>query len=299
MLWDVVGKKIWYFAFSGLIIIPGIVALALWGLNLGVDFTGGTLLELSFEKQIDKNALATVIKQKGIEVASITPTAADTYLIRTKPLDDTSRNTVLKAAGDKFGKATQVSVDTVGPIIGSELLRKAVMAVLVASVMIVLYIAFAFRSVPKPASSWRFGICAVIALLHDALVVIGAFAIFGHFLGVQTDLLFVTALLTIIGFSVHDTIVVFDRIRENLHKGVGTSFADTVNHSIMQTLDRSINTSLTVVLVLLAVLLFGGSSIRWFTVALLIGIVSGTYSSIFNASALLVLWQEWTERRKR
>ncbi|OGY21847.1 MAG: protein-export membrane protein SecF [Candidatus Woykebacteria bacterium GWA1_44_8] len=299
MLWDVVGKKFWYFAFSGLIIVPGIFALAIWHLNLGVDFTGGTLLELGFEKQIDKNALATRIKEKGVEVASITPTAANTYLIRTKPLDDANRKAVLKAAEDEFGEVNQVSVETIGPVIGAELLRKSVMAIVIASLAIVLYIAFAFRSVPKPASSWRFGICAIIALLHDVFLVIGVFAILGYFLGVQIDTLFVTALLTIIGFSVHDTIVVFDRIRENLHKGVGATFADTVNHSIMQTLDRSINTSLTVVLVLLAVFLFGGTSIRWFTVALLVGVVSGTYSSIFNAAPLLVLWQEWSERRKR
>ena len=299
MVWDVVGKKFWYFAFSGLILIPGIVALALWGLDLGVDFTGGTLLELSFEKQIDKSALSETIQAKGIEVASITPTAANTYLVRTKPLDETGKKTVLDASSSKFGKVAAVSIETIGPTIGAELLRKAVMAVLIASAAIVLYIAWAFRSVPKPASSWRFGICAVIALLHDVLVVIGIFAILGHFLAVQIDSLFVTAVLTIIGFSVHDTIVVFDRIRENLHKGVGATFADTVNHSIMQTIGRSITTSLTVVLVLLAVLLFGGVSIRWFTVALLVGIVSGTYSSIFNASALLALWQDWGERRKR
>jgi len=299
MLWDVVGKKFWYFAFSGIIIIPGLVALALWGLNLGVDFTGGTLLELAFEKQIDKNVLAATIKEKGIEVASVTPTAANTYLVRTKPLDDASKRSALEAVQNKFGAVAPVSIETIGPTIGAELLRKAVMAIIIASMMIVLYIAFAFRSVPKPASSWRFGICAVIALLHDAFLIIGIFAILGHFLGVQVDILFVTALLTIIGFSVHDTIVVFDRIRENLHKGVGATFADTVNHSIMQTLGRSITTSLTVVLVLLAVLLFGGASIRWFTVALLVGIVSGTYSSIFNASPLLVLWQEWGDRRKR
>jgi preprotein translocase subunit SecF len=299
MLWDVVGKKFWYFAFSGIIIIPGIVALALWGLNLGVDFTGGTLLELSFEKQIDKNVLAATIKEKGIEVAPITPTSANAYLVRTEPLDDANKKVALEAVQKKFGKVTTISVETIGPTIGAELLRKAVIATILASLMIVLYIAFAFRSVPKPASYWRFGICAVIALLHDAFLIIGVFAILGHFLGVQVDLLFVTALLTIIGFSVHDTIVVFDRIRENLHKGVGITFADTINHSIMQTLGRSITTSLTVVLVLLAVLLFGGVSIRWFTVALLVGIVSGTYSSIFNASALLALWQDWGERRKR
>jgi len=153
--------------------------------------------------------------------------------------------------------------------------------------------------VPKPASSLRFGVCAIIALIHDVLVVVGIFAILGHFFNVEVDSLFVTAVLTVIGFSVHDTIVVFDRIRENLKRMMGTSFPRIVNESILQTLDRSLNTSLTVILVLFTLLLFGGETIRWFVVALLVGIISGTYSSIFNASPLLVLWQELAEKRKK
>jgi len=295
---DIIGKKKWYFGFSFLVIIPGIVALVLWGLNLGVDFTGGTLLDLSFSKQVDKNALESTVEERKIEVASVTPTSENTYLLRTKPLNDEEHQAVLDAVKNKFGQVKEVSFETIGPTIGAELLRKAILAVVVASGAIVLYIAWAFRKVPKPASPWRFGLSAIVALLHDVLLVIGVFAILGHFLGVQVDALFVTALLTVIGFSVHDTIVVFDRIRENLNKGVGVSFADTVNHSIMQTLGRSINTSLTVVLVLLAIILLGGANIRWFTVALLVGVVSGTYSSIFNASPLLVAWQEWIDGRK-
>jgi preprotein translocase subunit SecF len=162
-----------------------------------------------------------------------------------------------------------------------------------------LYIAFAFREVPKPANSWRFGICAIIALLHDVLVVVGVFSILGHFFNVEVDSLFVTALLTVIGFSVHDTIVVFDRIRENLKKNLTHSFEETVNNSILQTLGRSLNTSLTVILVLLALLLFGGESTKWFIVALLVGVVSGTYSSIFNAAPLLVLWNELSQKRRK
>ena len=163
--------------------------------------------------------------------------------------------------------------------------------------MIVIYISLVFRSVPKPASSIRFGVSAIFALVHDVLVVVGFFSILGHFFNVEVDALFVTALLTIIGFSVHDTIVVFDRIRENLGKEGGGNFAKTVNDSILQTLGRSLNTSLTVLLVLLSLLLFGGASIKWFVVALIVGVASGTYSSIFNAAPILVIWHEWSLKR--
>ena len=177
-------------------------------------------------------------------------------------------------------------------MIGKELEQKAAIALVISWVMIVLYITFAFRKVPKPASSFRFGVAAIVSLIHDALVVIGAFAIFGYYFHVEIDTLFVTALLTVIGFSVHDTIVVFDRVRENLPKHLSKKFETVVDISITQTLARSLNTSLTVVFVLTALLLFGGETIKWFVVALLIGIISGTYSSIFNAAALLSWWEE-------
>ena len=296
---DIMGRKKLYFAFSGFLIAVGAIALFTFGLNLGVDFTGGTLVELAFEKGIDKVKLERVIEKKDINISSITPTDANTYLIRTKPLKDVQRKEIIITAKKEFGAVTEISHETIGPTIGAELLQKAILALVVASVAIVLYITWAFRSVPKPASSWRFGISAIIALLHDSFIVIGVFAILGEFLEVEINSLFVTALLTTIGFSVHDTIVVFDRIRENLKNKVGTSFADTVNHSIMGTLVRSLNTSITVVFVLLAVLLLGGASLRWFTVALLIGIISGTYSSIFTASPLLVVWQEWSDKRSK
>jgi len=296
---DIMGKKKWYFGFSALILAGGLAALAIWGLNLGVDFTGGTLVEFSFEKQVDKNKLEATIEKKDINVASIAPTDAKTFLVRAKPLSDQQRKTILEAAKKEFGAVSEVGHETIGPTIGGELLRKAVIALVLAVVAIVLYIAWAFRSVPRPASSWRFGISAIVALLHDSLVVVGAFAVLGQFFAVEIDAFFVTALLTIIGFSVHDTIVVFDRVRENLKNEVGENFASTINHSIMQTLARSLNTSITVIFVLLAVLLFGGASLRWFTVALMIGIISGTYSSIFTAAPFLVVWQEWSDRRKK
>lgn len=199
----------------------------------------------------------------------------------------------------KFKDAKETQFETIGPAIGEETTANAIKAVIFASILIILYITWSFRSVPKPASSLRFGVCAIIALIHDILVVVGIFAILGRFFSVEVDSLFVTALLTVIGFSVHDTIVVFDRIRENLKRMAGVPFSQIVNESILQTLDRSLNTSLTVILVLFALLLFGGETIRWFVVALLIGIISGTYSSIFNASPLLVLWHELAEKRKK
>jgi preprotein translocase subunit SecF len=299
MAWNIVGKKFWYFLFSGLIILPGIFALIFWGLDLGIDFTGGTLVEVRFEKQIDRNQLQEAGRQAKTEISTVQPTTQNTYLLRLKPIDDSAYKTLLSTLETKFGKSTILRRETVGPTVGAELLRKSIIALVVASFMIVIYSAWAFRSVPAPASSWRFGVAAIVALLHDALLVLGIFSILGHFFAVEIDSLFVTALLTIIGFSVHDTIVVFDRIRENLNKRMFSSFAETVNHSIMQTFGRSLNTSLTVVFVLSALLLFGGASIRWFVVALLIGVVSGTYSSIFNAAPLLVFWQEWTQRRKK
>ena len=296
---DFVSKKWFYFAFSTLILIPGLVSLAVYKLNLGIDFVGGTLIEIRFEKAASKQGLESAIEETGVEVSTVQTTDQNTFLIRTKPLDEEQHKKLIEAVGNKFGLLNELRRETVGPTIGAELLRKAIMALVLASVAIVFYVAWAFRKVPKPASSWQFGISAIVALLHDVFVVVGVFSILGHFFAVEVDALLVTALLTIIGFSVHDTIVVFDRIRENLLRETYTSFADTVNHSIMQTLARSLNTSLTVVFVLLAVLLFGGSSIRWFTVALLIGVISGTYSSIFNASQVLVAWQEWGGGKKK
>lgn len=284
--------KVWYFVFSLLIILPGLYFLLTSGLKLGIDFTGGALLEYQFSRKIDINDLKQQIQQQSIEVGQIAPGVDNIYIIRTKPVDQNKVTKLTSYLNTKFDKVTERRIEFVGPIIGAELQKKAMIAVVLASVVIVLYIVFSFRRIPKPQSSWRFGITAVLALIHDILVVVGAFAILGKFLGVEIDTLFVTALLTVIGFSVHDTIVVFDRIRENLTKHIGKKFIDVANLSVVQTLGRSLNTSLTVVFVLTALLLFGGETLRWFIAALLIGIVSGTYSSIFNATAMLVWWEE-------
>jgi len=298
---NIIGKKYWYFLISLIIIIPGIISLALYGLNLSIEFTGGSRLTFSFPNELSSEKMGTVKNvfiENKIKVASIQKSGKLVF-VRTQPLDQKQDILIIDQIKNKLGDFKQEQYETVGPTIGSEITLNAIKALVIASFLIVLYITWSFRKVPRPTSSFRFGVCAIIALIHDVLVLLGIFSLFGHFLGVEIDSLFVTAILTVIGFSVHDTIVVFDRIRENLKRVGGENFSNVVNDSILQTLDRSLNTSLTVVLVLVALLLFGGESIKWFVVALLIGIVSGTYSSIFNAAPLLVLWHEVASKIKK
>jgi len=297
---DIIGKKNIYFLISLIVIIPGLVSLFLFGLRLSIEFTGGSRLTLVYPKTVDQKLVQQIrstFEEAKVEVSTISPSKSS-VIVRTAPMTQKQDIQITNALKEKTGEFTQADFDTVGPVIGQETTNKAVLAVLFASILIVIYIAVSFRKVPKPASSWRFGVCAILAVLHDALVLIGIFSLLGHFLHVEVDSLFITAVLTVIGFSVHDTIVVFDRIRENLLKTSGVAFPQLVNNSILQTITRSLNTSLTAIIVLVTLLIFGGESVRWFVVALLIGIVSGTYSSIFNAAPLLVTWQEWDKRRK-
>jgi preprotein translocase subunit SecF len=285
-------KKIWFFILSTLIIVPGLVSLAMYGLKLSIDFSGGTLLEYKFGKSVTTAEIRKNVQTSSVAVSSIVPETDNSFIIKTPPIETQKINEVKANLEKEFGTVEEKRVENVGPVIGKETTKNAIVAIILASVAIVLYIAFSFRKVPKPTSSLRFGITAVAALLHDVLVVLGVFSLLGHFFGVEIDVLFVTALLTVIGFSVHDTIVVFDRIRENLPRHLSKNFSHVADISINQTLARSLNTSLTVVLVLLAMFLFGGETIKWFVVALLVGVISGTYSSIFNATALLALWEE-------
>ena len=296
---DIIGKKNLYFALSLIVVAPGLIALLLFGLNLSIDFTGGSRLTVSFEQNIEKQKIDKIkqsLISQNIKVYTVEQSKNQVYF-RTNPISQKQNVHFVSELSKNFKGAKETQFETIGPTIGAETTANAIKAVILASILIILYITWSFRKVPKPASSLRFGVSAIIALIHDALVVLGIFAILGHFFGVEVDSLFVTALLTVIGFSVHDTIVVFDRIRENLRRSQG-SFPQIVNDSILQTLDRSLNTSLTVLLVLFALLLFGGETIKWFVVALLIGVTSGTYSSIFNAAPILVVWQEWSEKRK-
>lgn len=299
---DVVGKKWIYFLLSALVIIPGILALFLWGLRFSIDFTGGTLLEIRVDwkdevKDRAQETLRQSFVEKNLPFSSVSESADHTYLVRLAPIGKDQKDGVIEHIRTKANHVEEIRFETIGPTIGQETTRNALKAVFVASVMIVLYIAFAFRGIPKPYSSITFGLAAVVALIHDVLLVVGLFALFGHFWFVEIDSLFITALLTVMGFSVHDTIVVFDRLRENLSVHSSWPFAKVVNESINQTLARSLATSLTVLLTLIALLLFGGETIRWFIVALLVGIASGTYSSIFTAAPLLVLWEQWKRRK--
>jgi preprotein translocase subunit SecF len=297
---NIIGKRNIYFLISFLVIIPGIMSLFLWGLKLSIEFTGGTRNTLLFPQAVNQRTVDTVksvYEKENAEDVSVRQ-ADKRIIIQSKPLSKEQNDKILSQIQASIKDVRQEEVETVGPTIGAETTLNAFKSLAIASLLIVIYIAYSFRTVPKPASSWRFGICAIVALLHDALLLLGIFSILGHFAQVEIDSLFVTAILTVIGFSVHDTIVVFDRIRENLRKTIGAPFAQVVNDSVLQTLVRSLNTSLTTILVLFTLLLFGGESIRWFTAALLIGIISGTYSSIFNAAPFLVVWQEWDQRRK-
>lgn len=298
---NIIGKKYWYFAFSLLIIIPGTISLFLYGLNLSIEFTGGSRLTFSFPKEQSSNQIQeinNIFEDNKVKVKSIEKSDKKVFII-SQVIDQKTDVSITNQIKNRLGDFKQEQYETIGPTIGSETTWNAIKALVVSSLLIVLYITWSFRKVPKPASSFRFGVSTIIALIHDVFILLGVFSIFGHFFGVEIDSLFLTAALTVIGFSVHDTIVVFDRIRENLKRVGGENFSEVVNDSILQTLDRSLNTSLTVVLVLVSLLLFGGETIRWFVVALLIGIVSGTYSSIFNAAPLLVVWQELVEKKFR
>jgi preprotein translocase subunit SecF len=290
--------KFW-FAVSIMLFVLSIAALTFYGLNFGIDFKGGTLTQITFSNSLPSNSdLHAVLGENQINDAVIQPAEGNTVIIRTGPQDKEQHDKVMKALTDKFGELREDQFTSIGPAIGQELRTRAIYQLLLVSAGIVLYIAYAFRKVSKPVSSWKFGWSAIVATLHDLFIVLGAFAVIGKFQGFEIDGLFVTALLTVLGFSVHDTIVVFDRIRETLRVRAGQSLSEIINSSINQTLIRSINTTLTVVFVLTALLLFGGETIRYFVLALLIGIVAGTYSSIFIASPLLLVWHRWDTWRK-
>ena len=289
-MFNIVGHRYHWFLLSAIVILPGLVSLFVHGLNLSIDFTGGTLWELQMSQPVEPGAVKEVLASQGFGDAVVQTSENNVILIRMKELKEGSdtKTAVSAALRDRFGDFQELRIESVGPTLGTEIRNRAVLAVGLASLGILAYIAFAFRNTENP---FLFGIAAILAMIHDVLVVVGIFSILGWVAGVEIDSLFVTALLTIIGFSVHDTIVVFDRIRENLaHRG-GHSFEEVVNHSVLQTLVRSLNTSLTVVFTLAALYLFGGETTRWFVLALLIGVVSGTYSSIFNASQILVVWE--------
>ncbi len=291
-----------FFFITGLLVAASIAALATFGLHFGTDFTGGTLAEVRYEGQRPAPQLINeALTGAGFEGYSLREAGDDSYILRAGNLTDIQRSSLpeLLSGGDAYrGEITQLT--EVGPTIGMELRNKSIVAVAVVLLCIMLFIAFAFRHVSEPVSSWTYGLIAIVTLLHDVIIPLGAFSIFGYLWGAQVDTLFVTALLTILGFSIHDTIVVFDRTRENLRinheKGRKEPFAETAGRALNQTMVRSINTSVTVAISLTALFLFGPASTKDFALTLLVGIVAGTYSSIFFATPLLVTWDSW--RRK-
>ncbi|HEB65642.1 MAG TPA: protein translocase subunit SecF [Chloroflexi bacterium] len=290
---NIVKRRYLYFGISLLVIIPGLIALAIWGLPLSIDFTGGSLLEVQFSGTVPTiDELTDLYASQGFGEPKIQSSGEDVLIIRSRFLDNDARAQLLDAMKERFGDVTVLRFDSVGPTVGKEVTTRASGAIALAALAIMGYITWAFRGVPH---AFRYGASAIIAMLHDVAVVIGMAAIFGKVFGWEVDSLFLTALLTVIGFSVHDSIVVFDRIRENSTIYRRLPYETLVNHSIVQTLDRSINTQLTVMFTLLALTLFGGETIRHFVVTLLIGVFSGTYSSIFNAAPILVVWEnkEW------
>lgn len=327
---NLVAKKWWFLIFSFFIIIPGLIFILLGGIRPSIDFTGGSTWEIFFDKQrlpglteiqaTMVNADADYISQLKTKPNLTLPEQAlldlrenqrfdaiaqnsdnGLIIVRTGEVraDTAEKESIIAALSSQFQAANgldpDISITTTGPTVANEITTRSVLAVGLVSIGILLYLAWAFRKVQYP---WRYGICAVFSMIHDVLIVLGFFAILGYFFQVEIDALFVTALLTVIGFSVHDTIVVFDRVRENQLRHPGEDFASTVNYSLAQTLARSLNTSLTTIVMLAALYLFGGVTIRNFVLALLIGITSGTYSSIFNASMLLVVWHNYADKKQ-
>jgi preprotein translocase subunit SecF len=296
-MFNFVKRRKWYFTISGIILLAGIISLSVTGLNPGIDFVSGSTMTIDFEEEVSQEQLRDKLGVIGHGDAVIQVTGDLDYYIRTRELEPaqdgrpSEQDQIKKELKATFGKLTIEETTSVSSVISSQTVRNAGFAVLAAIVGILLYITWAFRKLPKP---FHYGVCAVIALFHDMLIMIGIFSILGWVANVEVNSMFIIAALTILGYSVNDTIVVFDRIRENLLKGISKNFATTVNVSINESLGRSVATSVTTLLVLLALYLFGGATISTFVLALIIGVISGTYSSICIASQVLVAWEQGT-----
>lgn len=293
-------NRIYPYIFSLILLVSSVVALFVWGLKWGIDFTGGTLMEVEFANQ--RPSIEEIQKSLGelnLGNISIQPLEDKSALLRFKDIDQDTHNKLNENLNKiNGGEVVEKRFETIGPIIGAELRSRSLWAIALALFFIISYISWAFRKVSHPVASWKYGVSAILALGHDILITVGVFSFLGHFLSVEVDSMFVSALLTILGFSVHDTIVVFDRIRENLFRHVSNDFVTTVNKSVNDTLSRSINTSVTTLLVLSSLFVFGGDTIKYFSLALIIGITIGTYSSIFVASPILVDWHNLSLRKK-
>ncbi|MFA6994891.1 MAG: protein translocase subunit SecF [Patescibacteria group bacterium] len=301
MIYRIIQARKIFLTLSSLAVVASILALIFWGLNFGVDFTGGSLLEGQFTNyQPSITAIQDSLKSVNLNSLVIQPTNNSVILRFQENTEETHQAVIAKLqalAGSQPGATfKELQFDSIGPSVGQELKSKSFNAVAISFIMIIIFISFAFRQVSKPVASWKYGVAAIIALIHDILFILGVFAVLGHFYGVEINTPFIAAILTVLGYSVSDTIIVFDRIRENLPKSQ-EDFENTVNRSVNQTITRSINTSFSAILALLAVLFFGGDTIKDFALALIVGIFVGTYSSIFIASPVLVVWDRWTHHR--
>jgi preprotein translocase subunit SecF len=286
----IINNRTILYVFTAILIIASVVALSVWGLKPGIDFAGGTLIEAAYPAHATTTPSQAALVS-GISVidpsASVRP-SSDGYFIRMKAVTQAEKASVIAVLSQNGAEPTLKSFDSIGPVLGAESLRKAIVSIILVIIGIVLYITFAFRKVSEPVSSWKYGLIAIVSLVHDIIIPLGAFSILGHYYGYEVDTLFVTALLVILGFSIHNTIVVFDRVRENLSHSGSKDFDQTVGQSVNQTLTRSINTSLTVLIALVSLYILGGESTQHFTLALIIGILAGTYSSVCFGSSLLV-----------
>jgi preprotein translocase subunit SecF len=288
---DVIGRSKLWFAISGALAVAAIVAIAVYGLNFGIDFVGGSLLEVQANETATVESVKASVAQSGFE-AVVQESGDQQFLLRLPTLTRADHDKIIADLNVASGPITELHFESIGPVIGEALKQKTMTAVLITLVLILLYVAWSFRAVSKPVSSWKYATLVMATAVHDVIIPLGAFAVLGHYYGYQVDTAFIAAMLTIMGYSINDTIVVFDRTRENLTQARhrDESFGDVVNKSVNQTFARSINSSMTPLLAMLAVLIFGGESIRPFATALVFGIVAGTYSSIFIASPLLVAW---------
>lgn len=295
-MFNIIGKRKFYFIFSGALTLIGIILFFIFGINWGIDFKGGTLWELKFPSGVDNTAIREFWPTLNLGDVSVRESEGN-KMLQFRSLEQGEYDITLASLKQKFGDVEEISYETIGPTIGEEIKGKAYLTIILSSIAIILYIAWAFRKVSQPVSSWRFGVVAIVALVHDLLVMLTVFVVLGKFLGVAIDSFFITAMLTVLGYSVNDTIVIFDRIRERLKLKADEPFEILVNKSVNETMTRSLVTGMNAILVLFALFLFGGASIHWFMLAMLIGIITGTYSSIFIASPLLVVWYNFSRRR--
>jgi len=291
-MFDIIGKRFRFFLISGVVILIGVISLAVFGLKAGIEFSSGSMLTLDFEQEVALSELRQELDGLGYANAIVQTTGEGDFIIRTVELTSQEKAQLEESLAARFGPVTERSFENVDPLIAKQTTQTAAIAVAIATIGILLYITWAFRRMPKPL---RYGTCAIVALVHDALVVLGVFSILGGILGWEIDLTFIIGIMAVIGYSVNNIIVVFDRIRENLLSGLSPDFEVVVNRSLVETLIRSLNTSLTTIFVVLALLLFVGASIQNFAVVLLTGIIVGTYDSLFVAPSLLVVWEkgEW------